>query len=249
MNHAVAITDMISLAKKAGEAILEVYRSGDFSVEAKADNSPLTRADTASHDIIEQGLNEKYPDIPVLSEESKDIDQKERKSWKTYFLVDPLDGTKEFIKKNGEFTVNIALIQDGVSTLGVVFAPDLDLLYYGGAPLGGAWREIKGEKQNLPLSDSPLEYTIVASRSHRDDKTNAFISKKEIEHQSVQTISIGSSLKIAKVAEGSAHIYPRFHPCMEWDIAAGLALLGERSGKIYRFNDKDELLVPEIVVE
>ena len=217
----------IEASIKAGDAILKIYDTEDFGVDMKSDNSPLTKADLASNEVIMEYLSQ--TGIDVLSEEGRSIPYEERKEWKQLWIVDPLDGTKEFIKRNGEFTVNIALIENGKVILGVVYSPVLRELYYGAKGLGSFKvseasvfsRELLTKGQKLPLKKDRLVYTIVASRSHMSPETEEFIKEKEKEHGQIDTISKGSSLKLCMVAEGSADCYPRFAPTMEWDTAAG----------------------------
>ena len=217
----------VECAIRAGEAMLEIYAQ-DFEVEFKSDDSPLTAADKASHEIIVAAL-EKTP-YPVLSEESGSISYEERRQWETYWLVDPLDGTKEFIKKNGEFTVNIALVENGVPVMGVVYVPVKDTLYFGNE--SGAFKAVdcKGKSIEVILEsaracsvskepDSPIR--IVASKSHCNDETRDFIAAIEKRFGDVELVSRGSSLKLCMVAEGSADIYPRIAPTMEWGYGGG----------------------------
>jgi 3'(2'), 5'-bisphosphate nucleotidase len=238
----------VKAALEAGEAILEIYAQ-DFEVEYKADESPLTSADKASHEIIVQAL-ETTP-YPVLSEESAEISYAERRSWKTYWLVDPIDGTKEFIKKNGEFTVNIALIEDGVPVMGVVYVPVLGALYVGSAV--GAFKAVKGEHfqtleellgklpdagnfQRLEVSGKPVgKLKVVASKSHCNDETREFIADLEREYGEAELVSRGSSLKLCMVAEGSADIYPRIAPTMEWDTGAAHAVVTAAGGRVFEY--------------
>jgi len=216
------IKDIVAIAKEAGDAIMQIY-SQDFEVEYKQDNSPLTLADKKANDIIENRLNQLSVNLPILSEEGKEIPYEERKHWEYFWLVDPLDGTKEFVKKNGEFTVNIALIYKDTPVLGVVYAPALDICYW--AKQGeGAFKD----GQRLPLkTESQREiYKIVASRSHMSDETQAFIDDIDTDKEK-ELISIGSSLKICLVAEGKADIYPRLGPTMEWDTGAAHTIVNE----------------------
>lgn len=246
----------IKAAIEAGEAILEIY-ARDFEVEFKADESPLTSADKAAHHSIVQAL-ESTP-YPVLSEESGKITYEERKGWETYWLVDPLDGTKEFIKKNGEFTVNIALIENGIPILGVVYVPVLDTLYCGisdveqGMPAwqatGCAGKSIEEiEKSAVPLSTSNFSRStnqralrVVASKSHCNKHTREFIANLEKEYGETELVSRGSSLKLCMVAEGSADIYPRIAPTMEWDTAAAHAVVKAAGGSVVVYGTTDEL--------
>ena len=225
---------LLEVAKKAaldaGAEILRIYTdpSQDFGVEKKSDNSPLTLADKAAHLCIMRYLQE--TGIPVLSEEGQHLPFPERKACHRLWLVDPLDGTKEFIKKNGEFTVNIALVEDGNPILGVIYIPVTGILYYG--IVGeGAWKERTPSKgrtiEALPIKGEGLEegsYTVVASRSHMSPETEAYVEEIRRLHPNVQLISSGSSIKICLVAEGVADAYPRFAPTMEWDTAAGDAI-------------------------
>lgn len=238
---AINIQDIVSIAKKAGTAIMEIYER-DFTIEYKDDKSPLTEADTLSHHIIVNGLNS-LGDFPVLSEEGKEIPYKERKKWGYYWCADPIDGTKEFIKKNGEFTVNIALIHKNIPVLGVVYLPALGEMYY--AKQGeGAYKMVLDKAGNfenakrLPLtqnriSDKQNAITIVASKSHLTQETEDFIDALTRNIEDATFISKGSSLKLLMVAEGAADIYPRLAPTMEWDTAAADAIVRE-SGKMTR---------------
>jgi 3'(2'), 5'-bisphosphate nucleotidase len=213
MLNQIDIQDVIAIAKEAGDAIMQVYKQ-DFEVEYKQDNSPLTLADKNANDIIEDGLNQLSVNFPILSEEGDDIPYEDRKHWEYFWLVDPLDGTKEFVKKNGEFTVNIALIHKDTPVLGVVYAPALDMCYW--AKKGkGAFKD--GQKLPIKTVHQRNTYKIVASRSHMSDETQAFIDAIDTQKEK-ELISIGSSLKICLVAEGEADIYPRLGPTMEWDI-------------------------------
>ena len=234
MLNQINIQDIVAIAKQAGSAIMQIY-SQDFKVEYKQDNSPLTLADKKANDIIETGLNKLSVNFPILSEEGGDIPYKDRKHWEYFWLVDPLDGTKEFVKKNDEFTVNIALIYKDTPILGVVYAPALDVCYW--AKQGeGAFKD----GQNLPLKaeNQRNTYKIVASRSHMSDETQAFIDAIDTQKEK-KIISIGSSLKICLVAEGEADIYPRLGLTMEWDTGAAHAIINEASCSLIRFNKKN----------
>jgi len=216
------IQDIVAIAKEAGNAIMQVYKQ-DFEVEYKQDSSPLTLADKKANNIIEDGLNQLSVNFPILSEEGKEIPYKDRKHWEYFWLIDPLDGTKEFVKKNGEFTVNIALIHKDTPVLGVVYAPALDMCYW--AKQGeGAFKD--GQRLPLKTEDQRNTYKIVASRSHMSYETQAFIDAIDTEKEK-ELISIGSSLKICLVAEGEADIYPRLGPTMEWDTGAAHAIIHE----------------------
>ena len=236
------IMSAIQASLEAGSAILDVYHS-DFAVEHKEDKSPLTLADKRSHDIIVEHLS--CFDIPMLSEEGRDIPFEERKEWDTLWIIDPLDGTKEFIKRNGEFTVNIALVEQGKPVMGVIFVPDRNTLYVAQAGLG-AYRlddekvlkplatrkesvvgslgleKILSHAVKLPIARSKKQpFTIMGSRSHLSKEVEEFVALKRKEYDDVTFISAGSSLKLCLVAEGVADVYPRLGPTMEWDIAAG----------------------------
>jgi 3'(2'), 5'-bisphosphate nucleotidase len=236
---AIKLDEIVALAKKAGDEIMKIYESGESGATSKADSSPLTLADIASHETILEGLHDIAPVMPVLSEEAADISFDERKKWPVYWLVDPLDGTKEFIKRNGEFTVNIALVENGAPVLGVVYAPVLKACYFAalgqGAYLqqnGAAPRQISVHNR---LSGTPVR--VVASRSHSDERTTALlkcIGAHEI-------VSMGSSLKFCLVAEGRADCYPRLGPTMEWDTAAAHAIVNEAGGIVCK-SDGRELL-------
>ncbi|MCC5940931.1 MAG: 3'(2'),5'-bisphosphate nucleotidase CysQ, partial [Balneolaceae bacterium] len=208
-----------AIAIEAGEAILTFYND-DISFNRKDDNSPLTKADLAAHKIIVKGLKELAPGIPIISEESEIPDYETRKNWTMFFLVDPLDGTKEFIKKNGEFTVNIALIEGDSPVLGVVYIPAQDRLYFADKE-SGAWLQ-NGADRAFKISHTPYDKSkparIAVSRSHGGSDTIERLAKLGIEVS--EEIPYGSSLKICLVAEGKADIYPRFGPTMEWDTAA-----------------------------
>jgi 3'(2'), 5'-bisphosphate nucleotidase len=239
----------LQAALDAGAAILEIS-ARDFEVELKADKSPLTEADKAAHHIICDALA--GTGLPVLSEESKTVPYETRKAWKKYWLVDPLDGTKEFIKKNGEFTVNIALIENGRPVLGVVYAPVLRTIYYGivqGAESieHGAWKaedcagksvdEILKSSAPCSMPHAPSSVIrVVASRSHCNDETAAFIAELEVQYGAVELVSSGSSLKLCMVAEGRADIYPRIAPTMEWDTAAAQAVVEASGGRVVKYN-------------
>jgi 3'(2'), 5'-bisphosphate nucleotidase len=236
MLNQIDIQDIVTITKEAGKAIMQIYEQ-DFEVEYKKDSSPLTLADKKANDIIEDGLNQLPVNLPTLSEEGKEIPYKDRKHWEYFWLVDPLDGTKEFVKKNGEFTVNIALIHKGTPVLGVVYAPALDVCYW--AKKGeGAFRD--GTKLPLKTEKERDTYKIVASRSHMSDETQAFINAIETNKEK-ELISIGSSLKICLVAEGEADIYPRLGPTMEWDTAAAHAVINESNGSIVKSGMNEQI--------
>jgi len=237
----------IEAAIHAGSAILEVYQS-EFAVEHKEDNSPLTLADKNAHEVISEMLSR--TSIPVLSEEGKMVSFDERKKWKELWVVDPLDGTKEFIKRNGEFTVNIALVRDGVSVFGVIYQPATGELFYGGSEDEAYWfihvegrtvQESFQSRKKIDRKNLPEVFTIVASRSHLSPETAAYIDKARHEHGKTDMVSSGSSLKLCMVAAGRAHVYPRFAPTMEWDTAAGHAILKATGGNIFSWRTGEEL--------
>jgi len=245
------LEDVKALAVQAGEAILKIYET-DFEVEQKEDNTPLTKADMAAHHIIEAGLLKLSPGIPVLSEESAHIDFEERKNWSEYWLVDPLDGTKEFVKRNGEFTVNIAYIQDGYPVMGVIYAPVLKLTYYACQGKGAFMQLVNQGPQRLSTRKMDLSRLVIAgSRSHAGSSLQRFMTQFN-DHE---IVSIGSSLKSCMVAQGEADIYPRFGPTSEWDTAAAQCIVEEAGGKLLnlhlerlRYNTKPSLLNPHFVV-
>ena len=265
----------IDAAFDAGRCILEVY-SRSFDVKEKADRSPLTEADLRAHAAIAKGLDN--TGLPVLSEEGREVPVGERQGWEMYWLVDPLDGTKEFVKRNGEFTVNIALMgRDGfpggllgtsVPLGGVLYAPITDQLYFAWSK-GGAWRQEKAATKQcrgayertlmstrLPVENARAAYTVVASRSHASPETDAFIERMRSLHGDIELTTMGSALKIALVAEGLADVYPRHAPTMEWDTAAGHAIAMEAGRDVFdlttnarlRYN-KNELVNPWFIVQ
>ncbi len=231
----------------AGSAILEIYndRESDFEIELKADNSPLTKADRAAHRVIESHLAPLG--IPILSEEGREIPYAERCGWSRLWVVDPIDGTKEFIKRNGEFTVNIALVEGGVPVLGVVYAPATGELYYGDLDQG-AYKCLDGSMQEprpLALKSEGVEgvasYVVVASRSHLSEQTSEYIESLRVRYPRVELVTKGSSLKICLVAEGIADSYPRYAPTMEWDTAAGDAVLRAAGGYLSHTDSSEPL--------
>ena len=223
-------------AKKAGEKILQIY-GNEFSVSYKEDKSPLTIADQKSNDIIESYLLKTK--IPILSEEGKLTEYKDRKNWKLLWIVDPLDGTKEFVKRNGEFTVNIALVKNGKPILGVIFVPVKGWLYYGSS--NGSYREIDEKKVKLPFENKSINFKVVGSRSHQSPETKEYFEDIKKRKKNVEIVSMGSSLKICLVAEGSADVYPRFAPTMEWDTAAGHAIANHAGKKLIDLDTKKEM--------
>jgi len=225
------LPELATLAQQAGAAIMQHYRDADAAkLQDKSDGSPLTAADLAAHEVICAGLKRIAPDIPIISEENKDNPPVAPGT--TFWMVDPLDGTKEFISRNGEFTVNIALIRDDLPVLSVVYAPVLDTTYLGQPGLG-AWR-IKGDgaPQRIRISAPQGELRVVASRSHSDEKTAALLQKLPPN----QVVSAGSSLKFCMVAEGSADFYPRLGTTMEWDTAAAQCVLDAAGGRVVQCN-------------
>ncbi len=246
------LLQIVTIARQAGLAIMEVYADPANVVMTKADDSPLTLADLAADRVIKAGLLALELGWPILSEESAHIAYADRKDWQRYWLVDPLDGTKEFVKRNGEFTVNIALIENGVPILGVVYAPVLDICYSAAGGVGafiqrGSVPAVAIEVQTHTAGE-PVK--VVASRSHADERTTALLQKLD----NHECISMGSSLKLCLVAEGAAHFYPRLGPTMEWDTAAAHAVVNEAGGvvcdtegNVLRYN-KSNLLNPEFLV-
>lgn len=256
----------LSAAIHAGQEILKIYNDpeSDFSVERKADNSPLTIADKSSHRVIAGLL--KDTGIPILSEEGTTIEYNERKNWELFWLIDPLDGTKEFIKKNGDFTVNIALIENGRPVLGIIFVPVSNTLYFGsesegawkleGATAGCSLEELKNDGISLPETEKNKSFKVVGSRSHMSPETETYIDNLKDKHGKVEIVSRGSSLKICMVAEGSADEYPRFGPTMEWDTAAGHAIANAAGKKLWHTDfsselkyNKENLLNPYFIVK
>ena len=238
------------LAVDAGRAILSVSRSGDLQTERKHDDSPLTLADRASHDIIDAGLRALTPEIPVLSEEGPPVSRDERARWEELWVVDPLDGTKSFIRRNGEYTVNIALVQRGAPVLGVIYAPMQEVAWAGVA--AGPARRIHADEltrlqtdASFPAPDSLGEpiavrprderrITIIASRTHLNAATTAYIERVAAGFETVEIANVGSSLKLCHIAEGRADLYPRFAPTSEWDTAAGHAIIRAAGGDVYQ---------------
>lgn len=267
------LTTAIESAITAGKAILDVYASADMTIEKKADNSPLTLADRRAHGIIKAAIDDFG--IPVLSEEGRDIPFEERKGWTQLWIVDPLDGTKEFIKRNGEFTVNIALVEKGIPTLGVIFEPVADNLYFADHKLGAfkvgrfqttgverngqilTLEDLTQKALRMPLPKEPgRPFTIMGSRSHATPELMAYVEAMREKYGEVDFISAGSSLKICRVAEGRADIYPRLGPTMEWDTAAGQAIAMASGADVVRHDDgmplaynKENLLNPWFIVK
>lgn len=243
------IDEIKNIALSAGRLIMQIYEK-DFSIEYKDDNSPLTQADTKSNELICDRLKLLYPKIPIMSEENKQVAYEIRKDWDCYWCIDPIDGTKEFIKKNGEFTVNIALICKGEPVLGIVYAPALQELY--SAKKGdGAFKEVLSAKYEVLSKDKlPLisqknlkeKTTVVASKSHLSSETQEFIDNLALNTSHLALTSIGSSLKFCMIAEGSADIYPRLAPTMEWDTAAADVIVREAGKMTYQFESQEPLM-------
>lgn len=257
------IEEIKNIALKAGDAIMQIYKK-DFSVEYKDDASPLTEADLRANEIICSSLKELYPNIPIMSEENKQTEYEIRKQWECYWCIDPIDGTKEFIKKNDEFTVNIALVHKNTPVLGVVYAPAIDEMY--SAKKGeGAYLEVISDKrevlskEKLPINTQKNlaeKMTVVASKSHLSPETQEFIDNLILKTSHLTLVSKGSSLKLCMVATGEADIYPRLAPTMEWDTAAADAIVREAGKMTYQFEgnqavvyNKEELLNPWFVVK
>lgn len=222
------LEEIIRVAELAGREILHVYHSGEFETTFKEDHSPLTKADHAAHHCIREHLLKLTPDCPFLSEESEEVPYAVRSQWSQYWLVDPLDGTKEFVKQNGEFTVNIALISGQNPVLGVVHAPVFQKTFAAARATGARLIDAEGTRGIRSADFRREELTVVASRSHSTEKTRLFLDRIGARH----TLSIGSSLKICLVAEGKAHLYPRLGPTMEWDTAAAHCVLNESGGSL-----------------
>ena len=239
MNH----NDMIKIASEAalmaGEEIMKKYNDSEFiDFKKKKDNSPLTKADRASHNIISKIL--KNTKIEIISEEKKIAEFDKRKKWKYYWLVDPLDGTKEFIKKNGEFTVNIALIKNNIPYIGIVYCPTFKTLYWNDPKTGSYKKHINNviklkKREEINFKDPNLR--VVTSRSHMNEETEGFLTKLN----KPQIVPVGSSLKILFLAENNADIYPRYGPTMEWDTAAAHAIANGSNVKLFKSNDKSEI--------
>ena len=262
MDHLLDIA--IQAALDAGKEILEVYGKADFGVEIKADASPLTLADQNSHVAIMKLLAK--TDVPVLSEEGKSIDFNERKNWTWLWIVDPLDGTKEFIKRNGEFTVNIALVNGQDPVAGIIYVPVTNQLYVGAAGKGAyliniandqkiSWAELQSKGSALPIKGERA-FTVVGSRSHMSPETEIYFKGLEEKHGKMDIISKGSSLKLCMVAEGKADVYPRFAPTMEWDTAAGHAIATAAGFRVLKHTEdgplkynKEDLLNPWFIVK
>lgn len=251
MLNNIHLEDIKSIATEAGKAIMEIYKK-DFNVDYKDDKSPLTEADLKSNEIICNKLEKLYPNIPIMSEENKQVDYDTRRNWEYYWCIDPIDGTKEFIKKNDEFTVNIALIHNNTPVLGVVYGPAIDEMY---SAKKGEGAFLNGQKLPLKINENKKEKLyVVASKSHLSEETQEFIDA--LDAKEITQVSRGSSLKLCMVASGEADIYPRLAPTMEWDTAAADAVVREAEKMTYQFQsnkpvvyNKENLLNPWFVVK
>ncbi|MER2108371.1 MAG: 3'(2'),5'-bisphosphate nucleotidase CysQ [Solibacillus sp.] len=234
MLKTIQIHDIVKIAFEAGQKILPIYKTDHLKVDVKSDDSPVTLADKTAHYYIYEQLSTRYPDIPVISEEGDIADFTVRKEWRYAWLVDPLDGTKEFIKKNGEFTINIGLLQEGVPVLGVIYIPAQDIMYFASSDIGSyklancaqalAEQDVTGAAQKLPLPKQHEGIRVVVSRSHSSAETEDYLNELAQQHTIIETIASGSSIKMCLIAEGVADIYPRLSYSMEWDTAAGEAI-------------------------
>ncbi|KAF7787493.1 3'(2'), 5'-bisphosphate nucleotidase [Pseudoalteromonas rubra] len=251
MNDTDLLEEIVNLARRAGDKILTIYAK-DFNVEYKDDKSPVTDADLAANDVITAGLKALTPDLPILSEESAEISWQERQTWQRYWLVDPIDGTKEFIKKNGEFTVNIALIENGEPVMGVVHAPALNVSYFAANSIG-AFKECDEARIELKVTRKANQGTIqvVGSRSHPSPDLAEYLTQFD----DVNMVPKGSSLKLCLVAESAADVYPRLGPTSEWDTGAGHAVakiagatVTQLDGSPLLYNQKESYLNPYFVV-
>lgn len=227
------IQALLAIAKEAGAEIMKIYTdpNADWGIETKKDDSPLTLADRRSHEVIESKLSANYPEIPILSEEGKDIPYSVRKDWSCYWCVDPLDGTKEFIAKNGQFTVNIALIVNNVPVIGVIYIPAEDVMYYGQEGVG-SFKTAEGLTTAIHCIPKTTSIIAVGSKSHRSSQEDEFLAQYDVK----EVVSVGSSLKFCLVAEGKAQIYYRHGPTMEWDTAAGHAIAANSGAKVSQPN-------------
>lgn len=244
------IQELLTQINKASAAILDIYQSNDLGIETKKDNSPLTLADKTSHDILVTELEKLYPEIPILSEEGADIAYEVRKDWQYFWVIDPLDGTKEFISGNGEFTINLALVKEDKPVFGVVAAPTKDTVYFANKGQGAYKKENKNCPQPIKANKELRQKTIVArTRSHKNKKEEPILAKLG----PAETIHAGSALKFCLVAEGKADIYLRGGPTMEWDTAAGQCIAAEAGAETYTIDgkpflyNKDNLLNPGLI--
>ena len=246
------IKEIILSSRAAGAAIMEIYNQEDIGVQSKSDESPLTKADLAANEILCKTLREISPEIPIISEENDQMSYMDRAGWEYCWVVDPLDGTKEFIKRNGEFTTNVALVRGDVAVAGVIYAPALDEMYWG-VYGNGAYSEINGEVLKLQVSTynkSDKGLKLVCSRSHLNEATQAIVDQ----YNEPELVASGSSLKFMKIAKGDAHVYPRMAPTMEWDTCAAQAILEEAGGSVLQADtlepvvyNKENLLNPSFI--
>ncbi|MEZ5009178.1 MAG: 3'(2'),5'-bisphosphate nucleotidase CysQ [Chitinophagales bacterium] len=259
MQNKIDIQEVIQIAIAAGKATLEIYDQ-DFEVIQKADDSPLTMADQKSNTVIINGLKQLSVGnlLPIISEETKLLPYSERKDWEFFWLIDPLDGTKEFIKKNGEFTINIALVENNTPVLGVIYVPVKDITYYAIEGKGAFMIEGNNEPVQLKLRDikDKENLLIVASRSHNSPEVEAYVAEKKKEFKSVDYVAAGSSLKFCLLAEGKADVYPRLAPTMEWDTGAGHIIAKEAGAQVLVYGEnyelqynKENLLNPHFIVK
>ncbi|MGH1460526.1 MAG: 3'(2'),5'-bisphosphate nucleotidase CysQ [Neptuniibacter sp.] len=235
------IDGLLNICERAAEAIMEVYKSPDIQVSEKADSSPVTQADLAAHKIIQQGLSRLTPDIPQLSEEDTAIDFPQRQQWSSFWCIDPLDGTKEFIHRNDEFTINIALIENHRPTLGIIYVPATGTAYWGGKQLG-AWKKRK-DQNPVHIRSRPLgeQLIVAASRRHGQDKNDRLLKPILHHFEQVHSEGVGSSLKMCLIAEGLADFYPRLFPTNEWDTAAAQAIIEAAGGKLVNAGNLEPL--------
>lgn len=252
------VEPVCDISRKAGAAILQIYSKYDISIDTKPDNSPLTEADLASHRLITESLKSLTPDLPVLSEESTEISYAKRRQWKDYWLVDPLDGTKEFINRNGEFTVNIAYVSEGTAVFGVVYVPVKDILYVGKQrETPYAFKEEGGERRQIQVRSmsGTGSLTLVASRRHGSAEQQQLMDLLASNFDPIDIRNMGSSLKLCLVAEGTADLYPRLAPTSEWDTAAAQAVVEAAGGLVVdtdfhalRYNTRESTLNPSFYV-
>lgn len=262
--NARAAREVARICARAGDAILAIYQKRDVGVRLKADHTPVTKADFAAHRVVVDGLRAFTPGIPVLSEESLHIPWSERKTWDTYWLVDPLDGTKEFVKRNDDFTVNVALIRGGKSVMGVIYAPVYGLTYWAVEGMG-AFKEtaqgfapIRVSRRSMPRLDAPGDrktrpVAIIVSRSHIRGANAQFMTDMQQIYREPELLRVGSSLKLCMIADGQADVYPRMGPTSEWDIAAGQCILEQAGGVVQKLDgeplryNKANLLNPHFI--
>lgn len=254
MNHT-DVEALIALVERAGEAIMDVY-SREISVTSKADESPLTEADLRSHHILADGLGRLTPDVPVFSEEDAEIPWSTRSTWQSYWLIDPLDGTREFINRNGEFTVNVALIKGHEAVFGVVGVPAQGIVFWGDTERREAFRRAEGKTASISgrKRNEAEAVVVVASRSHGGERLETYLDEVSRRCGGVNRTPVGSSLKLCILAEGRADLYPRLGPTSEWDIAAAHALLKAAGGDVWaadgselRYNTRESVLNPEFI--